>query len=269
MGPEGLALGGALVAGKNRTDFLYANPAAPASEKRYTLGARYTSAGDNMGASIADTVSSPLGGAISFYRRDFKDVAASEDASLGNFNRLENQATIALMTQIAENVSLGVSGRYHYIRPVGALPSKTYWSGDVGVIVQLSPQWRFGIAGQDLLPDDVGYSYKSFSLGLEGMVTNQLTVMAQVDFVRAPEGTADTGFVEDSPGANFRGAVEFAVTKELALRGSYSSLTSWNTNYVGFGLAYKKDKFSLDYGMRVAPDSSKSLIHALGISVDI
>jgi hypothetical protein len=270
MGPQGLALGGALAGTKNRSDFMISNPASPGLEKKYTLGVRYTSAGDTMGVQIVDTSSSSLGGAVSYWRREFKDVNASQDVTLGSFDRLEAQSAISLMSQIAEGVSLGITGRHSYNRPMGAaLSSQGSWSGDIGILLELSKEWRLGLLGQDLLPDKQAYLYKSFSLGLSGNLSAQLMLLTQVDFVRKPEGAKDTGFVKETSGPNFRAGLEFWVNPEIALRSSYAALMSWDAALVGLGLAYKREKFALDYGMRVNPDSSESLIHALALSVDL
>jgi len=270
MGAEGVALGGALVAHANRADFVYSNPAAPAFQEDYSLGFSYNTVGDQLRAQIIDTKSSKLGGGISFSQRNIEDLSRFEDPALGNFARLEHSAVVSLMTKVSDTVAVGLSGQHRYIRPQGsALPAASFWSGDIGLMVKLAPQWTLGLAGLDMIADDTGYSHRTLSAGLAGQLSGGVTVLGQVDFVRAPEGSADTGFVKSDAAASFSFGADFAVSPQLRLRGSYRALPSWEQKYVGLGLGYTKDSFTLDYGMKFSTENSKSQYHALSLSVNI
>lgn len=270
MGAEGIALGGALVAHANRADFAYSNPAAPAFQEDYSLGFSYNTGGDQLRAQIIDTKSSKLGGGISFSQRNIEDLSRFDDPALGNFARLEHSAVISLMTKVSDNVAVGVSGQHRYIRPTGTtLPATAFWSGDIGIMVKLAPQWTLGLAGLDMVADETGYSHRTLSAGLAGQLSGGVTVLGQVDFVRPPEGSADTGFMIPDASASIGFGADFAVSNELRLRGSYRALPSWEQKYVGLGLGYSKDSFTLDYGMKFSTETSKSQYHALTLSVNI
>jgi len=270
MGAEGLALGGALVAQSGRSDFIYANPAAPAFQEKYSLGLSYGTAGDLMRVQVIDTKSSKLGGGISFSQRNVEDLSRLEDPALGNFARLEHSAVLSIMTRVSETVAVGLSAQHRYIRPAsGGLVPTSFWTGDVGVAVKLSPEWTLGLAGLDMIADDKGYTYRTLSAGVSGSVAAGLSVLGQLDFVRAPEGSLDTGFVRDDASAALALGVDYLVAPELKLRGSYRNLSAWEQSYVGLGLGYTKDALTLDYGMRFSTETSKSQYHALTLSVDI
>lgn len=269
MGPEGLALGGAIGARENRNDYIFSNPASPAFDKKYTLGARYSTAGDMMGAHIVDSSSSALGGSASYVRRSFKKIDFADDPALGNFNRLENQIAFSLFAKASDTIAIGITGRYHYLKAPTALPAQAYWSGDVGVLIKISPAWNLGLVGQDLLEDDYGYLYRNFVAAIHGSLSSEFKIMGQVDFVRNPEGALDTGFVTDEAVTGFRTGLEYIIQNEFFIRASYAALSSWKANYLGLGLGYKKDSFSLDYAFRSGLGSSKGSIHSVGLSVDI
>jgi hypothetical protein len=196
MGPTGLALGGALAAHLGRSDYIYANPAAPAFEQKYTVGLSYMTAGDQLRAQVVDTKSSALGGGISFTQRNVEEVGVLNDGAFGNFNRLEHSAVASLMTQISPTVAIGISGHHRYIRPQGTpLPATSFWSGDLGVMVKIDPKWTLGLAGLDMIADSTGYTVRTLSVGVAGNhIVAGLTLLGQMDFVRAPEGSGDTGF---------------------------------------------------------------------------
>jgi hypothetical protein len=270
MGAEGVALGGALVAHANRADFIYSNPAAPAFQEDYSLGFSYNTVGDQLRAQIIDTKSSKLGGGISFSQRNIEDLSRYDDPALGNFGRLEHSAVVSLMTQISDSVALGISGQHRYVRPQGTtLPATAFWSGDIGVMVKLAPQWTLGLAGLDMIADETGYLHRTLSVGLSGQLSGGLTLLGQVDFLKPPEGSADTGFAKPDAAAALSFAADFAVSPELRLRGSYRTLPSWEQKYVGLGLGYSKDSLTLDYGMKFSTENSKSQYHALSLSVNI
>ncbi|MEO6458855.1 MAG: hypothetical protein ABIO95_00280 [Bdellovibrionota bacterium] len=270
MGAEGTALGGALVAGSSgRSDFVYANPASPAFAEKYTIGISYGTVGDQLRAQIIDTKSSKIGGGVSFSQRNIDNLGSYEDPSIGNFGRLEHSAVVSLMTRISDTVAVGVSGHHRYIRPQGGLVPNTFWSGDVGLMVQLNPEWTLGLAGLDMIADTKGYTYRTLSLGLSGKVGSGLTVSGQIDFLRTPEGSLDTGFVRDEATPSAAIAADFAVNPELRLRGSYRTLPSWEQKFVGLGLGYVKDTLSLDYGMRFSTENSKTQYHTVSLSVDM
>ncbi len=270
MGAEGVALGGALVAHPNRVDFAYSNPAAPAFDEEYSLGFSYNTVGDQLRAQIIDTKSSKLGGGVSFSQRNIEDLSRYDDPALGNFARLEHSAVVSLMTKVSDTVAVGLSGQHRYIRPEGtALPATAFWSGDIGIMVKLAPQWTLGLAGLDMIADETGYLNRTLSAGLSGQLSGGLTVLGQVDFLKPPEGSADIGFAKPDASASVSFGADFAVSPELRLRGSYRSLPSWEQKYVGLGLGYSKDSLKLDYGMKFSTENSKSQYHALSLSVNI
>ena|GEM_PF-2566477 len=270
MGPQGLALGGALVAHDGRSDFIYSNPAAPSLEEKYTVGFGYGTAGDQLRAQVADTKSSQLGGGISFSQRNIEDLTKFNDKALGNYPRLEHSAVGTLMTKVSEKVGVGISAHHRYIRPRGvALPSKSFLSGDVGVIVALSPEWRLGLAGLDLIADDTGYTHRTLSVGTAGNLGSGFMVLGQLDFVKAPEGNYDTGFIDANSSAALSLGAEYTANAQFRLRGSYRTLPAWEQNYVGLGGGYMTDGVRIDYGVRFSPEDSKAQYHALSITVDI
>jgi hypothetical protein len=268
MGAEGTALGGAISGFPNRGDFIYANPALPAFEEKYSLGFAYGTAGDQLKAQIIDTKSSKLGGGVSFSQRKVENVESFEDAALGNFNRVEHSAVVSLMTKVSDSVAVGVSAHHRYLRASG-LPSNAYWSGDLGIAVKLDPEWTLGLAGLDLIADDYGYSYRTLNVGVSGRVADGLTVTGQLDFVRNPEGSEDTGFVVAEPKPSFGIGAEYLVRPEFRLRASYKALPSWEQNYLGAGFGYRKDSFGIDYGFRLSTKNSKGQYHTISLSVDI
>ncbi len=271
MGPTGLALGGALAAHSGRSDFIYSNPAAPAFEEKYTFGFSYVTGGDQMRVQVVDTKSSQLGGGLSFAQRNVDNVEKYEDAAFGGFRRLEHSAVGSLMTKLSNTVAVGVSGHHRYIRPSGAsLPARSFWSGDLGVMVRVDGNWTLGLSGVDLIADSTGYSTRTLTVGVAGAhLVPGLVVLAQLDFLRKPEGERDTGFVNDESGASYAIAAEYMLNGDIKLRTSYRGLPSWEQQYLGLGLSYSRDSFGLEYGLRISPKNSKAQYHAIGLTVDI
>lgn len=259
-----------VVAAGDRLEAPHYNLSQAAFESAYSFAFAYSSAGDQLRAQITDTSrEGALGGTIFYGQREFSAAAVAADSSLGNFERLEQHAGAGLTMKLNETVAVSLTGRYLYLRPVsGNLSSHSFWTGDIGVSAILASNWRLLLSGQNLLRDDEGATYRNFSVALETRPMPQLRSVLQVDFVKAPEGTADTGFsAEEKPSISV--GLDYSLQENIGLSAGYASLGSWEQQQVGLGLSYSHENFEVAYGLKFSTNSSSATYHGLSFSADL
>ena len=259
-----------LIAGSDRSESAYNNLATSGFEQKYTLGIGYTMAGDGVRAQVVDTSREGFGGSVFFLRREFKNLSANPDTALGSFTRLEQVGGAGLSVRLGDGITASATGKYRYIRPYDSgLAPTSFWTVDLGVAAKLSPLWMLSIAAKDLLAHEQGLNYRSFEVAIIGRPMQGLEVIGQADFMRAPEGSLDTGFAstENSPSMKF--GVEYDVSAEIAMFGQYASLKNWNQTYTNLGLGYRKDNYDLSYAFRFATNDSSAQYHIFALSIDM
>jgi hypothetical protein len=186
-GPRALGLSAGIgVAAGNEGLFL--NPAATAARRRYSVeggalvdrrGAETT--GRYLGVSVVDSLSSALAGGVSYVR-------AQEGLHEGNVWH------VALAGPLAEDVYLGVTGKYLDVEPtVDGLRSSRAVTVDAGLFWQAGPWVSFGAAGYNLVPisnEVVAPMGAGAGFGIGRDTSFQVTADWRGDFDRA-EGTTN------------------------------------------------------------------------------
>lgn len=259
-----------VVAAGDRLEAPLYNLSQAAFQSAYTAALAYSTAGDQLRVQIVDTSrEGGLGGALFYGQRDFSASAIATDPSLGNFERLEQHAGAGLTMKLNEKVAVSLTGRYLYFRPVsGGLTAHSFWTGDVGVTAVLASSWKLLLSGQNLIRDDQGATYRNFSVAVESQPSAQLGAVLQVDFVKTPEGSANTGFVvEDKPSISL--AADYSLQEGIGLSAGYATLGSWEQQQVGLGLSYQHENFEVAYGLRFSTNSSSATYHGLSFSADL
>ena len=259
-----------LIPGSDRISAAQNNLATASFEKSYTLGLGYSMAGDLMSAGVVDTSRPGVGGSVYYVRREIKDAFNVGDAALGNYSRLEQHAGAGLSARLGDEIAASVTAKYRYIRPydLGLSPGD-FWTIDVGIAAKIANQWMLGIAAKDLLANEQGLNFRSFEVSIVGQVAPGLELLSQFDFVKLPEGSADTGFVaaENKPSLKF--GANYSATPNIELFAHYAKLSNWEQSYTAIGLGYKKDNYNLQYGFRFSPESSKAQYHMIDLAMKL
>ena len=209
-----------------------------------------------------------LGGSFFYGQREFRASDVGEDLSIGSLPRLEQMAGVALSLKFNEQVSFSIGGRYQYLRSYSALsPNAAYWTGDMGLSAKLSPEWMLYVSAQDLLANDLGLNYRSYSLALSGNVAPLLILVGQVEFYKEPEGSLATGFVSNEAKPTIALAAKYQLQKNLGLSTGFTSLASWEQSFLSAGLGYGYENFKIDYAFRMSLGDSSGQYHGLAFNV--
>ncbi len=259
-----------LIAGEDRMSAASNNLASASFAQSYTLGLGYSMAGDQMNVGIVDTSRPGIGGGVYYSRKEFKTLSSSDDLALGSFTRLEQTAILGLSAKLGDNISASVSGKYKYLRPFDSgIPPYSFWTIDVGIAAKLSTQWMLGLTAKDLIAQEQGLNYRSFEVGIIGEVSPGFHVLGQVDFHKAPSGSLDSGFVEDTSKPSIKLGVDYNVTSNIELFAHFANLPNWQQNYTALGMAYQKDSYNLQYAFRFSTKTSSAQYHMIALSMDL
>ena len=261
MGPKSASRGAATTGSHLVHDSIFQNPAAAALEKSYTVTVGYSPVGEQLSASIVDTKSSGMGGAISYVRRDVRELG-NTPLDLGNYKRTEDRAGLSFFGMVDKEIALGVIAKYAYQRSFDTL-SETgkNWNGDIGAKYIFSREFQIGAVAQNLLKDDTGMNIKAYSVGIETLPLRSVNLSARVIHYPKPGAGATYRVANETKLTGYSVGAEFAFYRGAALRGGYKDQPTWNEKIASAGLGYNGKEWGADYSFQISTLGDKNTAH--------
>ena len=262
LGPQSSSRGGTSIASPVGHDALFSNPAAAAFSDRYSINFGYVGAGDGLAASVVDTKSGPVGGALYYLKRDFKRTPDS-NPSAGPFARLEERAGGALFGRISPNVSFGTNIKYTYRRAHDSIVSTTsQWTFDVGALFRATDELSIGAVGQNLVGDDSSLNPRSMGAAASYRVGSALFLNVQVNKLLE----LDTAVV--GSGFGYGVGADYLLPQNFTLRAGYRDTGLYKEKLMSAGLGYESKTFGASYSFQfgVGGSGKKAQIHGVQIS---
>lgn len=250
VGPRALALSAATgIAAGNEGLFL--NPAAIGARKRYSVEAGLLvdrrgadTAGQFYGASVVDSLSSPVTGGVSYVR-----------ARRGEFTG--SVWHLALAGAIAKDLHLGVAGKWLDVKGPRNTEAATV---DAGLFWQVADYVSVGAAGYNLVPianEAVAPMGAGAGIGLGNDRSFQLTADWRADFDRAGKTTN-----------RYAAGVEVLLGQLVPLRAGWSKDEMLDARWwsIGAGLV-TRNGVALDVGYRQSLDDASARTVAATLKV--
>lgn len=261
MGPKSSSRGAATTGSHLVHDSIFQNPASAALEKSYTVTVGYSPLGDQLTASIVDTNSSTIGGAVSYVRRDLRDLGGTP-LELGNYKRTEDRAALSFFGMADKNFGIGIIGKYAYQKSYDSMSSTgKNWNGDVGAKYIFNRYIQAGAVAQNVLKDDTGINVRAFSVGIETLPMRSMNLSARIINYPKPGSSAQYRFKNDSKPTGFALGMEYAVYQGVALRAGYKDQPTWNEKVASAGLGLNGKDYGADYSFQMSTLGDKSIAH--------
>lgn len=241
LGSGSTARAGAGVAALNVHEVYTSNPSTMVGPKYYSLGGGYSSDGGTLQASIVDTKTSELAGAVSYYHQT--GVARYEEP-----NWKTHGVHISLAGSASEQFSLGMTGKYIWYEQL---------SNGAPILSPVTDQ-RFDL--------DAGGQFRINQVVALGLVYRNMLVQKHLESVPLPELVAgisvspmsDLGLYADvgrwvkssvlENHWNFAMGAEYRLFSEVMLRGGTRFVTDRSDlQTLGGGLVFKWETVQLAY----------------------
>jgi hypothetical protein len=281
-GPRTLALQ-AGVGSATATEALFLNPAAISARRRYTVDAFYLTdrrpapsssqappsgaspwrQQDDFGASVVDSISTPLAAGLAYVR----DTRGVETGTL---------LRLALAGPIAQGLFLGVQGNYFDLSGNGStLDSagvahpwprvKSTLNLDAGLFYQANDKVSVGAAGYNLLSAKHREVLpRGFGVGAAVGSDTSLQVVADwhVDLDRVKNATGSSKST-----SRFSAGLEYLVNGVLPLRVGYQIDDTSRTRWWSLGLGLTSTKAALDLGYRQSTTDARARTFGVAVRV--
>jgi hypothetical protein len=258
VGPRALALQAGLGSASG-TEALFLNPAAIAARKRYTVDAffltdrrpRLTGSDrqqDDFGASVVDSVSTPVAAGLSYVR-------ALRGLQTGTLLRL------ALAGQVVHGLYAGVQGNYFDLE--GAERVASTFNADAGLLFQVTRAVSVGGTAYNLISNDHrSLMPRSYGVGIAAGSDSSLQVVAdwRVDLDRVKTGAGGSKTTN-----RFGGGVEYLLSGAVPVRAGYEVDDTAKTRWWAAGIGYTSTAVAVDLGFRQSTTDARARTFALAV----
>lgn len=255
--------GSTSAASEQNLDGLLLNAASLAFQNQYAVSFGLGGMGNNLGASIVDTKSGPLGGGLYYIRRDLRN---QDPASLllGDYRRVEDRAGLSLFTKFSDRFALGISGKYLYQQaPDTRIYSGRSFNGDLSAAIMASPELRLSFTAQNLLEDKSGANPKAFVVGTEIRPSPAFGVSGQIVSMASQDLAANFALPNgEALGWSVGG---FYKISNFELRAGYLQSAAWDRQMITGGLGYGDKAFSVDYAFQYE-QNTENQFHGVSVT---
>jgi hypothetical protein len=229
---------GAGVGAENVHSIYNTNPASMMFEKYYSVGAGYTSDGNTLQASVVDTKTSGVGGALSYFHQ--LEANRYED-KLWKINGIH----LALAGNLVEAFSVGVLGKYYWFKAASPLVRDTQMLDfDLGVQYRLGPFFAAGATLRNVMlkTQKEAFPNPDLALGISVSPVSAINILADAG-TWLKEGNQVKGKWM------LMGALEGKLSDTFALRGGYRYVLGMaSLQGATAGLSVLFEKVRLSYG---------------------
>ncbi len=260
VGPVSAGRGGATVASVLIHDAVFQNPASAAFTEKYAVSAGLHGTGNALTASVVDTQTGSLGGALFYTTRNLNSSGLRQvRLAPGNFDRTDTMFGLSFMGKLAPDLGVGVSAK-----SVGGKSANF----DLGLRYKAFDILSFGFLGQNLMDDKKGLTAKLGTLGFELNFASNFFLSAQASLYMG----ASTGDAIQMPAADarknvFAAGAEYVFSNSFALRLGYNANQIWHEDYVSAGLGYETPTFAFNYSYQIGTTVRKFQLHGLVATV--
>lgn len=235
--------GHSLVGANLLNDSLFSNPASSAFINVYSVDATFTGP-RNFSASVLDTRTSQIGGAIGYSRQptNYQDDIAQ------TFNA-------ALTMRVLPYLGFGVGGRVLWAPDMAGNDAR-HTDLNVGAMLSMDPV-QIGVSTQSVLGGDTNVAdYRQTTLG--GRIHYDQTL-----FLSAAATTGHNNFVPEQYGIG----AEYVSPYRFALKGGYRIRPNENRSYWSAGFSILSPKISLHYAAVFPRLDDEAIQHMIGATV--
>lgn len=271
LGPAGSSMGSALEADGYSMDNVFINPAAIVGHKKYLLGAGYLSEADTLTASVVDTKSGPVGGAVFYLRRKIDEFNEDFFPALGGFLRKEQVYGGAFTGKANDKFNIGLSVFYHKVDFLTVQPNAgselKEWTFSLGANYVYENWLKFGVAAHNLMEDDYGYLRKKISFGLNAK-KNELSFGIRAIKILSDDNEAKHDFllVDKDASMAFGMGLEYQVQSDYSLKFGYYDNPYLDYSQMAAGLRYVKDTVIFEYGYQHGLGDAEHQVHSVTLS---
>jgi hypothetical protein len=249
---ESFAEGQSLSGANMLNDSLYVNPAGSAFTNVYAVQGAY-GIGGSFGASVLDTKTGAIGGALGYFRRPVEN-----PQTLQNFGHPLQGVNLALSSRVAPGLAIGVAGKSIWGPDLTGADSK-FNDLDVGVLGSLG-LLQLGLALHNAFGGNVAMDLGR-ELTLGGRISYKDLLFLSV--------AADARVNQGSPYQYGVGA-EYVSPYYFALQGGYRIRPTEQTSYWSVGFSINSPVVSLLYAAQIPNQKyglDNTIEHMLGVTV--
>ena len=244
-GPRSLGLGSAFTAIADNTDAVRINPAGIALNRVYIMSLSSTRIKDgasSYNATIVDYQTTELPVGISYTR----------ETTAG----IKNDYGIISLAERYGNVLIGISGKYFSQE---SNTKESDFSYDAGVLIRGSDMFSIGLAAKNLERTKFASIHKEYTAGI---------AFRPVDILKL---SGDYTKDNDATGKDYIAAagIEFAVKKDVLIRGGYTDNSISSSEYYSAGLTLASPSMNLEYGYRWNKNESGDNMQAISIQMKL
>ena len=248
------AQGQSLAGSTQLNDSLYSNPAASSFINVYSVEGSL-SMPKGFSASVLDTKTSVLGGAIGYFRKEVGNNYYNSGIKPETGQKYLQGAKMALMGKISNSIGVGVSGKSVW-GPNVAGKSDRLNDADVGMIFnggffQLGTAIRNVLGGKELMNLPREYTFGG-RISYDQILS--LSVATQSKFNSVSPYQYGVGF-------------EYVSPFYFAIRGGYRTLVQERENFWSLGASFVSPRLSLHYAVEMPNQPNSPVEHTLGTTL--